>query len=91
MVTPANKYTNILEAVKRFRAINQPYEVWLDYEKSKGYVFVKTGYVYKSDNPYVYCILTKETTFGDWCLLAASLTREGYKPVLINSSALKGL
>lgn len=88
MIAVTNKYALIAEATSRFKAINQPYEVWLDYQSSKGYVFVKTGYVYKADQPTVYCILTRAMSAYEWCKIANSLSEQGYSPILLNSKDL---
>lgn len=88
MITLTNKYSLIAEATRRFKAVKQPYEVWLDYQVSKGYVFVKTGYLYRAEAPTVYCILTRAMSVYDWCKIANSLTADGFKPVLLNSQEL---
>lgn len=87
MVTVTNKYVYLADAISRFKAVNEPYEVWLDYQK-QGYVFVKTGYLYRADSPTVYCIITGKISIFEWCVIANSLTSQGYNPVLLNSKDL---
>lgn len=88
MVTLSNKYALIAEATSRFKAFRQPYEVWLEYQNSLGYVFVKTGYLYHAEAPTFFCILTRPMSVNQWCIIANSLRVQGYKPVLLNCQDL---
>lgn len=88
MVTLSNKYALIKEATNRLNAIREDYEVWLDYQNSKGFVLVRPAYISFTKTNTVYCILTRPMSVSEWCKAANSLNSASFSPVLLNPEGL---